>query len=64
MATNMEATLHIRLDSQLKKEIEAIASSFSVKPAVIIRNALEDYVNTRPAPTTEVATSKINIDAF
>lgn len=59
-ATNLEATLHIRLDSSLKADIEKIATSFSVKPAVIVREALERYVEANPQPST----SKINLDNF
>lgn len=55
---NNDSTLHIRLNVALKEELEEIAKRFSVKPAVVVRVALEDYVNSNPAPTTSI----INID--
>jgi predicted DNA-binding protein len=55
---NNDSTLHIRLNIALKEELEEIAKRFSVKPAVVVREALEDYVNSNPAPTTSI----INID--
>ncbi len=55
----LEATLHIRLDPTLKDEIDELAKSFSVKPAVIVRMALEQFVESYPEPTT-----RININNF
>lgn len=60
---NNDATLHIRLEKSLKEEIEEIAKNFAVKPAVIVRMALEDYVNSNPSPTTTIMqSSKINLE--
>ena len=66
---NQDATLHIRLDKSLKEVIEEIALEFHVKPAVIVRMALEQYVDNRPEPTTimlddEPNNTKINISSI
>lgn len=39
----MDATLHIRLDSDLRDELEYIAENNDTKISAIIREALEDY---------------------
>ena len=54
-----DATLHIRLEKSLKENVEEIAKEFGVKPAVVIRLALEDYVDKEPKPTT-----RINLDGI
>lgn len=60
---NNDATIHIRLEKSLKEEIEEIAKNFAVKPAVIVRMALEDYINSNPSPTTTIIqSSKINLE--
>lgn len=52
---SLEATLHIRLDPTLKGEIEKLAEDFSVKPAVIVRMALEQFIDASPEPTTRIS---------
>lgn len=59
----MDATLHIRLDSALKKELEKHATAYDIKLSNIIRIALEEYAYKEHEITT-TPISKINIDRF
>lgn len=59
----MDATLHIRLDSALKKELEKYAISYNIKLSNIIRVALEEYAY-KDHETTTHTLSKINLENF
>lgn len=41
----MDATLHIRLNSNIKDELESIANDRNIKMSVVIREALEEYTD-------------------
>ena len=56
---NNDATLHIRLEKNLKQELENIGVIYDIKLSNVIRVALEDYVNSNHEVTTNTM-SKIN----
>jgi antitoxin component of RelBE/YafQ-DinJ toxin-antitoxin module len=58
-----DATLHIRLENSLKKELEDYAVVYSIKLSNVIRIALEDFVS-KDHETTTVQVSKINPNNF
>jgi predicted transcriptional regulator len=59
----MDATLHIRLDSALKRELEKCAIAYDIKLSNIIRVALEEYAYKDHEATTHTL-SKINASNF
>jgi antitoxin component of RelBE/YafQ-DinJ toxin-antitoxin module len=59
----MDATLHIRLDSALKKELEKCAIAYNIKLSNVIRVALEEYAY-KDHETSTNTLSKINSDNF
>lgn len=59
----MDATLHIRLDSALKKELEKHAIAYNIKLSNVIRIALEEYAYEDHQASTNTL-SKINADNF
>lgn len=48
----MDATLHIRLNSNTKDELEFIAEDKGIKMSVVIREALEEYTDTNKQAQT------------
>jgi antitoxin component of RelBE/YafQ-DinJ toxin-antitoxin module len=59
----MDATLHIRLDSALKKELEECAVFYNIKLSNVIRIALEEYAYKDHRQTTNTL-SKVNLENF
>jgi predicted transcriptional regulator len=59
----MDATLHIRLDSALKKELEKHAIAYDIKLSNVIRVALEDYAYKDHEVSTHTL-SKFNLENF
>lgn len=57
------ATLHIRLEKNLKNELEKISNIYGTKLSTTIRLALEDYACRKHEITTKQI-SKINMENF
>jgi antitoxin component of RelBE/YafQ-DinJ toxin-antitoxin module len=59
----MDATLHIRLDKDLKHELEKHAEAYDIKLSNVIRIALEEFAY-KDHEITTIPISKINSDRF
>lgn len=58
-----DATLHIRLEKSLKKELEDYAVIYDIKLSNVIRVALENFANQEHSATTSTI-AKINPSNF
>lgn len=56
----MDATLHIRLNSNLRNELELLSKDRNIKLSVVIREALETYIET----SSIINQTKISVENF
>ena len=58
MTVSYDATIHVRLENELRIKVYDLAKQMEVKPSVVVRLALEEYVKKEYKRTTLIDPSK------